>query len=324
MSKRSVRFFSLCVIIGVLAIPSFANAASTSGQISDSDILVQTLKVKDLLVEKYSDGRLMGNENAKNLNENQKDTFLNAMGFTEDEISYFSDATKDEIIIQGGKKVNSTQTDYKNIFTSKEGDDYLVTPENKEEINMMRTKDLTLNSELAGFSATTLDSSEVWDGIFHGSGTVVYIGKTANAMEYKYTYRTNFRWNKLPNFYWTDSIGTSWATGTGVGSNGTYVIDSSDPWIGYVDRGFASIDQSSVQGTKGTIDLYGLDGLHYGDLATEVRIPVTQKGLTGAFGSAYGHAYSTANMDLVLNYASIYINGWGDKWTWRTEYTIGQ
>ncbi|WP_197258862.1 hypothetical protein [Paenibacillus dendritiformis] len=169
---------------------------------------------------------------------------------------------------------------------------------------------------------TDSTASGVVDGIFEGWSSVIYIGKTANAKEFKYTYRTHFQWSRLPNFYWTDSVGHSWGGDVvGVQSHGDYVIDTGLVCNG-CDRGFEEIDQSSVYGTKGTVDLFGIEGIHYGTLRTEVRIPVEHKGRTAAFASVYGHAYTPSTMSISIEPIGIDISGYGDKWSWRESFIV--
>jgi|GEM_PF-3712910 hypothetical protein len=268
----------------------------------------------------YNDGRVAGINSPENMSQQQKHDVLKLMRFTDEEIAAFPDDLENDLLKDGGIKIELNQYDYTHTYTDENGIDHIVTPENEAEVNLARQK---AAGELALKSGGITPYGSVNEDIFTGTGVLTYLGETST--EFKYKYRTTFNWSSMPSLRFVDSIGQSWQNHT-VSIGSTYDYDRySNGYFEHKDR--VELHQGNVYGTTADIDLDSHAGRHYGYIEDEVRIPLTYRNTTGQFASAYAHAWYPALIkDISLNignYVSITINGEGDKWSWKNTFKIG-
>lgn len=292
----------------------------------DADKVAKVVKLQNVNVSILDDGRIKPINNPESLTKEERTSAMKLMKFSNAEIETFSVSLMNDILAEGGVKVELTQEDYTQTYTDLQGNDHIVTPETMEQVNEIKQKDTEFIAKKYNLNSgiDTLAMEKVTDGAFTGQGILTYIGKTSNGREYEYNYRTAFEWSTMPTFTFVDSIATSWQSHTtSMSSSKAY-----DRWAngGFSHSNKITLDRSSVAGTKGSIDLQNAPGRHYGYIEDKVRIPVTQGGTTGSFASAYGHSYVydliggiTVNIGA---YGSITLNGSGDKWDWRNTFTI--
>lgn len=265
-----------------------------------NEIGSKKIKVADLVITKYHDGRIKGIENPGKLSKEQKKEVLKLMKFSDEEIDEFPEEFQNTLIQSGGVNVG-LETETEHIYTDLNGTDHVITESNIEEINKIKQSDFDTiyknnktNKNRVTPRSTVL--KRIDNGIFHGKGSLLYKGLSSTGKEYVYEYTTRFYWDQRPALYFTDVVGHAWQSHTTLIETETtdYWVSrysTSGSWLGDVDYGF-TVDKSSVYGTKDEVDISYLAGKHYGILTDQVRIPVTNKGTTGQFASAYGHSWS--------------------------------
>lgn len=308
-----------------------ANAMTIEGSTeeitADIDRVSEIVKFKNVNVSIFEDGRIKPINNPESLTKEEQTSVLKLMKFSDNEIESFSEELINDILADGGVKVEVKQEDFVHIYTDLQGNDHIVTPETLDEVNEIKSRDLlfisnklNLNSGVSPFAM-----EKVQDGNFTGQGILTYIGKTSNNTEFEYLYRTAWEWSLMPTLTFTDSVATSWqAHTTSVSTTSAY-----SRWAngGFYHGDKVTVDRSSVAGTKAKIDIQNAPGRHYGYIEDKVRIPVAKNGTTGQFASAYGHShYPTSVAGISINIAgfgSISLSGGGDKWSWRNSFTIG-
>ncbi len=265
--------------------------------------------------------------NAKGLKEVTINKILGHMNFKNDELSKLSYELKEEIVSNGGRKVDSTVSDFVSVYTNPKGKDYLITEDNKEKIDKIIEKDIAkyYNSKnMKSDVSTNAESSKVYDGIWTGYSTIIYNG--INGSEYEYYFYSNFDWNGVPNVYFTDYVALAWQiNATPIGQYFKHYYQ----W-GYSNAesnvyGATSVDVSSVYGTRWGYDLLGSGERQSGWGREKVRIPVSNANLTGVISAGYAHPYTNSVVKAALGSASI---SWDDSWamkhTWRQTimYTL--
>lgn len=195
-----------------------------------------------------------------------------------------------------------------------------------DEVNEIKLRDLQLMGSKYNLNSGvgTLEMGRVQDDTFTGWGTLTYLGKTSNGVNYEYTYRTGWQFDRIPFFTLTDTVGHSWQTHTtSISTTATY-DRYSNGYFGHSNR--ITIDNSNVAGSKAKIDLVGDPGRHYGYLTDKVRIPIAgNTGTQGQFASAYGHSHLPYSVGINIGgYGNIsFSGGAGDKWTWKNNFIIG-
>lgn len=324
--KSSMLSFALLFSLNVSNITANAMTNSTEKVMVDTDSVSKIVNLENVDISIFEDGRIKPINNPESLTKEEKTTALELMKFSDDEIESFPEELINELLADGGVKVELTQEDEVHIYTDLQGNDHIVTPATVNQVNEIKQADslFIANRYKLNSGVSTFAMGEVKEGTFTGKGVLTYIGTTSNGKEYEYNYRTAWEWSTMPTLTWTDSIATSWQSHT------TSVSTTSD-YTRWANGGFShdnkvTVDRSSVAGTKAKIDVQNAPGRHYGYIQDKVRIPVGNKGTTGQFASAYGHSYLPAVP------ISINIGGWGsvsfsggagDKWTWKNNYTIG-
>ncbi|RCX18054.1 hypothetical protein DFP94_1075 [Fontibacillus phaseoli] len=293
-------------------------SADELNSVNNPENTTSKLKVGNgLTIEKFSDGRVKGIENAKSLNELQKKEILKQMKFTTEEIEKLPSTLINEIISEGGVKVQLEQKNYKHIYTSLDGMDYIVTDETKELVDKVKAADavkLGLGSNLIG----TLEMGGHSEGIFSGYGTLIFNGKTSNNQEYKYSFVTNFNWSTGPTAWNYDKVAVAYETmATRTGSTGHhYLYGNSSNDIGM------NISNSSVYGVEGTTQAPTYNS--YGYLMVNVNLPVSEDGNSGIFVSGYGHSWTPVPISVTFGPIGVDFGGIGDKWDWDNYFTIGK
>lgn len=292
----------------------------------DTDKVSKIVKLQNVNVSIFEDGRIKPINNPESLTKEERTAAMKLMKFSDDEIKSFPEGLINELLADGGVKVELTQESFRHIYTDSQGNDHIVTPETMDEVNEIKLKDFQLiaknNNLNSGIGTFFMD--KVTDGIFTGEGILTYLGKTSNGLEFEYNYRTAWEFSSMPTITLTDSIATSW-------QSHTTSVSSISSYSRYANGNFGhdskvSLDRSSVAGTKAKIDIQNAPGRHYGYIQDRVRIPVSESGTTGQFASAYGHSYYPSGLGVSINiggFGSIsFTGGSGDKWSWRNSFKI--
>ncbi|MGE7271712.1 hypothetical protein ACQKK5_09670 [Brevibacillus panacihumi] len=327
ITKNSfITFFLVLLLVSLVPLGSI-NAESNSAK---EELSTKKVMIDNVQVNVFDDGRIEGIKKPENLSMKQRKNILNLMNFTDDEIKQMPDDLQFEFISKGGVKVDTKIEDYVHIYTDLDGNDHIVTEENKKEIAQLRKNDLEKVATKLGLKAYPTDYSdeEVVDDIFWGYGYVILDGKTSNGVSYKYRYYTRFDWEERPWFYFVDSIAQTWQyhTATYDRPDGLYkvkVYSKSGKTIDTIDVGLHDFDQSMVEGSRAKIDIERHDGRHYGYLRNYVTVPVKHKGELGQFASAYAHSHGFESITITYRFLGFTFSGFGDKWSWKTRYEIG-
>lgn len=309
-----IGLFAKLVLVPLTLLLSFSTAVSAeeSNVLNNLENSTSKMKVSSgITIEKYSDGRVKGFESVKNLNELQKTDILKEMKFTTEEIEKFPSTIVDQIISEGGVKVQLDQKNLKHIYTSLDGTDYIVNEETKDIVAKIKEADM---EKLKGSSSVgTLAMGDHSEGIFYGYGNLIYHGKVNNNLEYKYSYVTNFDWSQPPFFAVKDKVVVAYET------NATRTGATGYNYTNHGNNDGMSLDYS-VYGVEGSINPIDSD---YGYLKVDVNIPVSNQGYAGLFVSGYAHAWTPVPLSVSIGPASIDLSGVGDKWTWDNYFTIG-
>lgn len=314
MKKINLLSITLALSLFVLGIGSsgVSAAANKDSYSVPVEKITSSFKIgKGVTASKFSDGRVEGMD-PSSLDESQKDEVLRLMNFSEEEVNNFPEELVNKLITTGGVKVTTTQSNLEQTYTSLAGVDYVITEENKDEVNKIKEEDKnTLSNNLI----STLSMGSKQDGTWSGYGALFFSGKTSNGLEYNYSYLTYFNWSETPFWPYSDKIAMSYQNNaTRVGSSGVYYSNPAQSTL--------SIDTSSIYGISTS---YNIMGEGYGYIKADVRIPTNQTGYTGLFNSAYGHPWLPSGMAVNIGgYGSISLTGQGDKWTWDNTFTIGQ
>lgn len=320
------KFFSGLLIFTLLFIQAFTAFGQTNSG-AQEELETKEIRVNEnLKVIQYKDGRVKGLKNAKGLTKAERAQILKLMKFSDKDIEIMQDELEIEIIETGGVKVPSTMTDFKEVYTDLDGNDHIVTDENREEIKQLIKKDLErykqTNAKNNGdLLVTASGMGYETDGEWTGFGAITYNGKTSNGTEFKYNYYTQYSWDNRPEVANVDTVAHAWQSHTtSLGSFGRHAWKTPEGITHYWDL---DVEEENV-GSQAEINLYWADGKQYGYLRDDVRIPVRYEGETGSFVSGYAHPYLPDIIKAVLNFLSI---NWPDEWamkkTWRNTFTIG-
>ncbi|MPY15642.1 hypothetical protein [Paenibacillus glucanolyticus] len=316
---------TLCILTATifLMVPAVNAEESTT---DDSDRTLKVLNINsNLSIEKKADGRVYPVISSKDsaLTSVEQEVILKEMGYTLDEIETMNPSVKQDMAISGGRKVE-VETNIVQYFNSSDGKRYLVTDENREEIEALRqqeaerlSKELNKKIEVAPLS----NMGSTRDGIFSGRGHVSYQGKSPNATEFQFRYTDTFDWSGYPKITYTDTFAHAWQShSTSVSSEGrlTSVINGSN----YYNN--LTINPESIYGSSTKISLSNkLFETMSGYIANEVRIPISYKGTTGKFIARYAHPWTVVQPSIAIGPASISYSGYvGDEWFWENTFTI--
>lgn len=247
-------------------------------------------------VEMFSDGRVK--PISRNLSEHQFSYVLTIMGFTDEEISDMPLAMRKDIVKGGGKKIQLTEAEIKEIYRDQDGNIY----------------DLSSSSDVGTFYYTDPDKT-----IY---GNLVYRGKIGS--EYSYYYYANYNWKQY-TVYNNDRnrLALSWqynATPIGV-SHQSYAEYTNTLGITY--NALKAVTKQLL-GTDIRVTKDGIKSNGY--IREELRIPERDKGLTGAFAVGYAWPYSpTASITISYGPASISFSSfWGWEKTMIYNWKIGE
>lgn len=291
-----------------------------------NDPTIETIKFdSELTIQRKADGRIIPIFNSKehNLSNIQQDAILEEMKFTEDEINNMSPTLKEDIALNGGVKV-TVQTNLLQYFNSSNGEKYLITNDNRDEIEALRqleakklSKKLNKEIQIEPLGA----GGSVSDGIFSAHGYVTYQGKSPNATEFVFRYTDTFNWSSTPNFTYTDKIAHAWQThSTGVAKEGRMTTTVAP---GYNNFYTLTVNSEGVYGSSANIGYNTSFSQQTGFIASTVRIPVSNNGTTGKYVSTYVHPWSVLQPSLSVGPISIDIGTFiGDEWSWETTFTI--
>ncbi|WP_421617374.1 hypothetical protein ACAF76_000760 [Brevibacillus sp. TJ4] len=257
------------------------------------------------------------------------------MGFSEKEIDTLPEGMQEELLAEGGVKVDSEVEYEPTIYTDLDGVQHIVTEKNKEKIKKIAKKDFEklqemglVNEDVAGdVTIAGTDLGDYEEGDFTGWGYIVYHGTKDD--EYEYSYYTKFEWSSRPILYFTDRVAHAWQSHT------TSIKTTADYDVTYFSRSgrkLGSIDfdpdiDQDVYGSYAEIDIDYHEGIHDGYVRDRVRIPKSHKGETGTFVSRYVHSSAPKYIDgFSIGYgpASITIKGANWVYPWRNTFKIGK
>ncbi|NEW04777.1 hypothetical protein GK047_01925 [Paenibacillus sp. SYP-B3998] len=314
--KKIVSTIAATALLLVSLVPS----AFATSENSDLQLEIEP----GIKIVKHKDGRIVPIPNVSKLTEVQVDKILREMNVQNSDLKDFPLEFKQNLVSRGGVKVE-LNSEKKQIYRDREGNQHIVTPENKEDIDRIRKNDeknLKLDRPVS-----VLSMGSVSDGIFSAKAYLFYLGTTTNGAEYKYDYYTSYNWNGPPNFNYEDSVGQAWQSHTTrVTTNGAHnyqnnCLNPSTQQIPYDPNDDIKL---SIGGSQSKFELYGSVCKQWGALHDEVRIPVGNKSQTGTFISSYAHPYSSAVVRAALNYLSISWDDFiGDEYNWVNTFTIG-
>lgn len=318
------KYVKICCVLAttILLIVPVANAQGNNVDVSE-DQVVESIKIdSDLLLQKKADGRVNLVSNSKNINlsDAQQDQILKEMRFTEDEIKAMGPSVKENLALNGGVKVD-VQTKLVQYFNSSDGNRYLVTDQNREQIEALRQMEAEklgeqLNKEISIQPLSSMGS--VVDGIFSASGYVTYQGRNSTEFEYRYT--DSFAWSKTPQNLYDDTIAHAWQTqGTSIFSDGQLTTK----WLGNKDYHNLMVTPEGVYGSSAKVRYSMLFEEMTGYLANHVRIPVSYKGTTGRFVAKFAHPWSIIQPSISVGAISISFGPFiGDEWSWESTFNI--
>jgi hypothetical protein len=200
----------------------------------------------DLMITKLKDGRIEPVKNAKDLKENKLDKILLEMGFEESKISEMSLGLKKDIVIDGGKavettfeEVNLSTDDAETGTTVSDSGKSFGEVENKikakldklkekknlrgKNFNEVENKKIAKLDKIRGKKnqspieriyspAGASETQNGWDKPvsdhdFRAQTYLIYTGKTTNGSQYSYNAWIDFEWGSKPISFTKDSYG---------------------------------------------------------------------------------------------------------------------
>jgi len=265
-------------------------------------------------------------QNAFEITEGHLDEILTEMNVSNDEISKLPLELKRKIVRRGGVKVELT-SNIKQYYNSLDGNKYLITKENEDEINKIKERDKEKilvqngNKNTNAVTISTIDVGSESDGIWSAESILFYSGITGNGVEYIYHLYSLFDWSSHPNFFLTDSIVNSWDVGiSSANSAGANNYRPNQYWS-YTQEPM-SITRT-IGATRGDIDLQYAEH-QYGALEDELRIPTSYHGHTKQLIFSYVHPWIGGLVGVVLDFVGINWSAFtGDEWHWDGVFTVG-
>jgi len=311
-------------------------AASKDFKEIEEAVNFDMVKVGDLDVRVYEDGRVkgLGKSKSEKVPKNDRKKILKIMGFSEKEIDTLPEEMQEELIADGGVKVDSEVEYEPTFYTDLDGVEHIVTEKNKEKIQKIARKDFErlqenelVNKEITGdVKIAGTDLGDYKEGDFKGWGYIVYHGIEDG--EYEYSYYTKFEWSSRPILYFTDRVAHAWQSHTtSVKTTADYDVthfSSSGRKLGSFD--FDPDIEQDVYGSMAEIDIDYHEGIHEGYVKDKVRIPKSHKGQTGQFVSKYVHSSAPKYIDgFSIGYGPLSITIKGSNWvySWRNTFKIG-
>ncbi|WP_308722922.1 hypothetical protein [Paenibacillus polysaccharolyticus] len=320
--KKLSKFLLTISVALLFLVPVTVSAQENA--VNEEDISIDNIIIdSNLSLDKKTDGRvyLQMRNSDNSLTVSQQRSVLEEMGFSEKEIEKMSPAIIQEISLNGGKKVD-TQTTIKQYYNSSDGKKYLVTNENRKEIEALSQKETGVINKPAGQSSNIGMMSDVREEYpFTGTGYVIYRGKTSNAKEFIYDYYNTASWAEPPYYKYIDKLANSWQSfATSVGREATLTT-----WL-TPQLGNESKQQVTIEGINGSSVKFDHAGLYlYKNLVLKetVTIPVSYKGLTGKHIAKYAHPYTLLTPSVTVGPISLnFSNFIGSEWDWDVTFTI--
>lgn len=287
MKKR--RMLTLALVFALsLPVSSLASAASsTESSANDLNSLTIQKKVIDtnLVIEKYSDGRVKGLGDNLDLNESQINKILKEMRFNDDEINRMPENLKQDLVKSGGVKVDLNTTTSEE-YRSLDGNLYEVNNSNREAVEKLKESDLkSLNNVNNSMTRDVTPLGGTIKGEIEGYHSLIYSGLTSNGLEHKYSLLTYY---SSPSVLTVDvRVATAWTVDMVRTNARAYYYFNSNQYSG-------SVDTSSVYGTS-TKYPYAMTR---GYLQNDVNIPKSKTGLTGQFTTKVAVPYN--KLDWIL------------------------
>lgn len=321
------KIIALVLFISVFfAIPtSFAQENNT---VQSNNEVMSTLEVTPTLsISKFSDGRVAPVKDVFKLSVTELDNILKEMKFNDSDLKSMNNVLKRTLVSNGGIKVEVESSGIKEYYTSLNGEEYLITEENKSEINEIKKNDLKVmlenqieddNNGITPFYFDIPIDSLV-DGILGLSTFLVYNGKTSNGLEFQLDFYTDYYWDGRPNFPFTDVIAQSWSQEfTRKSTTGTNYYKFSTGNTFSSKFSFSN----SIGGSKGTFNLISAEN-NWGSMISNLVIPVTNQGLTKEVITVYSHPYTSTTINVILNFLDIEISPfWGAKFEMGGSFTV--
>lgn len=296
-------------------------------------------------VEMTEDARVAPIDNVDELSEHQLNLILDRIGYSEESINKWPLNRKRTLVSYGGRSVDTEEIEFVHTYTSTDGNDYVVTPENEEEIKEIQINDLekmgiqydqkkTVNlvedntSILSTYSADSFDDNYGYkqDGIWSGEVIVAYIGETSH--QHKYYIGMDFYWDEKPLANYGELLGLYW------GSYGQPVANTGAGYFAFqsnISNNWATWDfnpdLSSTQGITAEFSFprYIL-GQSMGSLGEEILVSKDLSGHILAVAGRYVHPYAPNNWGFSIGAAGVSLSGAltdvpKDNWTWTYNFT---
>lgn len=309
------------VIVAFLMFTSVGQAAEkpVETEIQGRSIVID----EKLTITKYDDGRVAPVANSSKLSLNQINQVLSEMNVPIEKIETLSIETKKSIISNGGVAVELQNTNMQQYYYSLDGNQYLVTDENKDEISKIQKQDqITLYGDNNNEISPLIDLGSDSEGIWSGSSLVLHAGKSGS--EYVYHLYSEYNWRSSPFYYYSDVIAQSWESSKVVSKKSNGANNWKNMISGNIVQDAMTIDRGFGI-TNGEFNLKN-SSRNYGALYDELRIPDRHKDETIMIRSSYAHPHKPAFVRAVLEIFGI---TWsdslnGDAWFWDGTFTVGE
>ena len=132
---------------------------STEEIVMDTDRVSKIVKLKNESISIFEDGRIKPINNPESLTKEERTSILKLMKFSDVEIESFPEELVNELLTDGGVKVEVTQEDFVHIYTDLQGNDHIVTPETMDVVDKIKLRDaqiiaskINLNSGVSTFA----------------------------------------------------------------------------------------------------------------------------------------------------------------------------
>lgn len=318
-------FYSSVIGVSLFLLGSMTAFAEESTVSSGEEQTKTIVLDNSLSIEKKEDGRVAPVENAESLSESQLDQVLEQMEMTQEQIEALPLEAKIEFVSEGGLAV-SVSANVKEYYNSLNGERILVTDENREEVELIKTLD---SIKANGFSIgdnlfSTLKMGSVKDGSFYGTSSITYVGSNSSTWTYKYF--NSFSFNKRLNYKYTDTFAIAWQPHTtSIGTSASAIAYSdmdlfTKPLTVTTSHGGTTGGRiAKIKHAHGDVS----DKSTTGQLTETVTIPKNNSGETGKWVVRYAHPWSLLSPSISIGPLTIDFSAfWGDEWEWENTFTI--
>lgn len=302
----------------------FVSVAQAAARPDVTEIKGRSIPIDGVTIIKYDDGRVAPVAHSSKLSLNQVNQVLREMKVPNEKIGILSIETKKMIISNGGVAVELQNEQTKRYYNSLDGQRFLVTDENKEEVKAVQEQDkLSLldqsNNGITAFSTPVGSDSE---GIWSASSILFYNGKSG--VEHIYDLYSEYNWSSSSLFYYYDTIAHSWDSQSIVSSTS----NGANNWRNMISHNIVQ-DPMTIKRdfglTQGNFNLKN-SSTNYGALHDRLHIPDTYTGHTKMIKSSYAHPWVSKTLTAKLGLLGItWPSGWnGDDWYWDGTFKVGE